>query len=101
MTPILRAHITGGLIGGEVYYAELPGKEVVAVAVWFGPGQKFLSSCVLRKHVACIPLTLFFFCYSDAQRNAGWNQVMNKLEATYSAWWDYVRRYRVSPPILE
>jgi hypothetical protein len=91
VTPILRAQITGGLIGGEVYYAELPGQEIVGVAVWFGPGQKILSSYVLSNQRSLTTLCPLYPSCSDEQLNAGWKQVMLKLEAKYSAWWDYVR----------
>ncbi|RDX57176.1 hypothetical protein OH76DRAFT_1335643 [Lentinus brumalis] len=66
-----RAHITAALANneGEVHIAEVPGEGVVGVAVWypFPPGSKFLST--------------------DAQRNAGWNQLMDKLEPRLCDWW--------------
>ncbi|RPD60175.1 acyl-CoA N-acyltransferase [Lentinus tigrinus ALCF2SS1-6] len=67
--PMHRAHITAALAnnGGEVHIAELPDEGVVGVAVWFPPGSKFLST--------------------EAQREAGWNQLMAKLELELRDWW--------------
>ncbi|KAI0326405.1 hypothetical protein GY45DRAFT_1373960 [Cubamyces sp. BRFM 1775] len=67
--PMIRAHIAAALVPGEgeVHVAELPDVGVVGVAVWFGPGQKFLVT--------------------DAQRNAGWNQLMERLPDQYRDWW--------------
>ena len=42
----MRAHITTAVHGGEVYYAESSSGEVLGVAVWFGPSQQFLDTCV-------------------------------------------------------
>ncbi|KAJ7910652.1 hypothetical protein B0H13DRAFT_600824 [Mycena leptocephala] len=49
--PFLMAHVKATIIGGQLFIAELPGTGIVGVALWFGPGQKYLSS--------------------DEQRNAG------------------------------
>ncbi|EIW57678.1 uncharacterized protein TRAVEDRAFT_65412 [Trametes versicolor FP-101664 SS1] len=68
--PTLLAQINAALVNGEgeVHVAELPEVGVVGVAVWFGPGQKFLTS--------------------EAQHKAGWDQVMERLPAEYREWWD-------------
>ncbi|KAI0776856.1 hypothetical protein BD413DRAFT_231015 [Trametes elegans] len=74
--PILEAHLTAALVDGqgEIHVAELHDAGVVGVAVWFGPGNGFLST--------------------EAQRNAGWNQVMARLPAEYQAWWaEFIIKY--------
>jgi hypothetical protein len=43
---LLRAHITTGVYGGEVYYAENSSGDVLGVAIWFGPNQLFLDTYV-------------------------------------------------------
>ncbi|KAH9945102.1 uncharacterized protein BXZ73DRAFT_73306 [Epithele typhae] len=66
--PIHRAHVAAALTGeGEVWIAEMPEEGVVGVGVWFGPGFKFLST--------------------DKQREAGWNELMAKLDDTCRDWW--------------
>ncbi|GJE84197.1 acyl-CoA N-acyltransferase [Phanerochaete sordida] len=64
----IRAHITGGLLEGEVYVAETTRGVPVGVSVWFGPGHKFLDSKV--------------------QQEAGWNQTMEQLPPHLQKWWD-------------
>ncbi|KAK7001627.1 hypothetical protein R3P38DRAFT_2730455 [Favolaschia claudopus] len=66
--PFLLAHVKATVIGGQLYVAELPGTGIVGVALWFGPGQKFLSG--------------------NEQRDAGWNQTMNVLDTACQNWWD-------------
>ncbi|KAJ7625227.1 hypothetical protein DFH06DRAFT_740809 [Mycena polygramma] len=66
--PFLLAHVKATVIGGQLFLAELPGTGIVGVGLWFGPGQKFLSS--------------------DEQRNAGWNQTMQVLDEASQRWWD-------------
>ncbi|KAJ7817842.1 hypothetical protein B0H14DRAFT_2840954 [Mycena olivaceomarginata] len=66
--PFLLAHVKATIIGGQLFVAELPGTGIVGVALWFGPGQKFLSS--------------------NEQRNAGWNQTMEVLNDACQKWWD-------------
>ncbi|KIM90552.1 hypothetical protein PILCRDRAFT_187461 [Piloderma croceum F 1598] len=66
---LLRAHITTAVYGGEVHYAESSSGDVLGVAVWFGPGQMFLDS--------------------EGQRQAGWNQLMEKLDQKTQEWWTY------------
>ncbi|RPD60188.1 hypothetical protein L226DRAFT_535116 [Lentinus tigrinus ALCF2SS1-7] len=68
--PFLRAHLTAALAKGEgeIHVGELPEVGVVGVTLWFGPGHKFLDS--------------------DAQREAGWNQIMEKLSPECREWWD-------------
>ncbi|KAJ7353530.1 hypothetical protein DFH08DRAFT_857026 [Mycena albidolilacea] len=66
--PFLLAHVKATIIGGQLFAAELPGTGIVGVALWFGPGQKFLSS--------------------NEQRNAGWNQTMEVLNDACQKWWD-------------
>lgn len=44
VTPFLRAHLNAAVIDGKIYFAEDPFDGVVGVAIWFGPGQKFLGS---------------------------------------------------------
>ncbi|PIL35482.1 hypothetical protein GSI_02210 [Ganoderma sinense ZZ0214-1] len=67
--PMMRAHMAAALVKGEgeVHVAELPDVGVVGVAVWFGPGHAYLDS--------------------DTQRNAGHNQVMEKLPVELQEWW--------------
>ncbi|KAL1949595.1 hypothetical protein VTO73DRAFT_8476 [Trametes versicolor] len=67
--PFLLAHLTAALAAGEgeIHVVALDGVGPVGVALWFGPGHKFLDS--------------------DAQRNAGWNEIMGKLESKYRDWW--------------
>ncbi|KAI0667418.1 acyl-CoA N-acyltransferase [Trametes maxima] len=67
--PALRAHMTAALVegDGEVHVAELPDVGVAGVTVWFGPGSKFLDS--------------------EAQRKAGWDQIIESLPAEYQEWW--------------
>ncbi|KAI0671831.1 hypothetical protein C8Q78DRAFT_1128996 [Trametes maxima] len=63
--PFLRIHI-----------ATLDDVGPVGVALWFGPGQKFLGS--------------------EAQRNAGWNQFMAKLAPQYRDWWTrFLKQYDI------
>jgi len=66
--PFLLAHVKATVIGGQLYVAELADIGIVGVALWFGPGQKFLSS--------------------DEQRNAGWNRIMEMVDEKYQKWWD-------------
>jgi len=66
---LLRAHITTGVYGGEVYYAESSSGDVLGVAVWFGPNQIFLDT--------------------EGQRQAGWSQVMGRLDQKSQDWWTY------------
>ncbi|KAJ6542606.1 hypothetical protein B0H19DRAFT_1310247 [Mycena capillaripes] len=66
--PFLLAHVKVTIIGGQLFIAEILGSGIVDAALWFGPGQKFLSS--------------------DEQRNAGWNQTMGVLNDAYRKWWD-------------
>lgn len=66
----LRAHVTGGLLEGEVYAAETADGQPVGVSVWFGPGHKFLDS--------------------ERQRKAGWDQMIEKLPPNLQSWWDQV-----------
>ncbi|KAI0636031.1 hypothetical protein C8Q77DRAFT_1216522 [Trametes polyzona] len=67
--PMMLAHLAAAVVNGagEIHIAELPEAGVAGVAVWFGPGHKFLES--------------------EAQRNAGWNQLMDRLEPKYREWW--------------
>ncbi|KAI0749656.1 hypothetical protein C8Q80DRAFT_1163263 [Daedaleopsis nitida] len=67
--PFLRAHLTAATTTGEgeIHVAELDGVGVIGVALWFGPGHKFLGT--------------------DAQREAGWNQIMEKLSPECRDWW--------------
>ncbi|KAI9066265.1 hypothetical protein FKP32DRAFT_1674011 [Trametes sanguinea] len=74
--PIIHAHVAAALVNGEgeVHVAELPEVGPVGVSVWFGPGHKFLAT--------------------DAQRNAGWNQLMDRLPAQYREWWTtFLKQY--------
>ncbi|KAI9066266.1 hypothetical protein FKP32DRAFT_1589778 [Trametes sanguinea] len=74
--PIILSHVAAALVDdeGEVHVAELPEVGPVGVAVWFGPGHKFLST--------------------EAQRNAGWNQLMDRLADTYRNWWTtFLKQY--------
>jgi len=68
---ILQVHIDTALIdkGGLVYVAETPEDGIVGSAIWFGPGHKFLAT--------------------EAQKQAGWYQLMDKLQKPYRDWWDY------------
>ncbi|KAI0359757.1 hypothetical protein OH77DRAFT_1517373 [Trametes cingulata] len=68
--PILKAHMTAAIVKGEgeIHVAELPGVGVAGVAVWFGPGHKFLAS--------------------EEQHKAGWDQVLERLPQQYQEWWD-------------
>ncbi|KIJ36705.1 hypothetical protein M422DRAFT_211995 [Sphaerobolus stellatus SS14] len=66
--PFLLGHVKAAVIGGNLYVAELPNEGIVGVALWFGPGQKFLGS--------------------SEQLNAGWNQTMDQLNETARKWWD-------------
>ncbi|KAF8586972.1 hypothetical protein K439DRAFT_1614657 [Ramaria rubella] len=68
---MLKAYVAAAPVGGEVYVAEVEGKGVVGATVWFAPGQKFLGT--------------------EAQHNAGWDQLMQQLDKKYTSWWDYVR----------
>jgi len=45
--PFLLAHVKAAAIGGQIYAALLVDVGIVGVALWFGPGQKFLSRQVL------------------------------------------------------
>ncbi|KAI9000437.1 acyl-CoA N-acyltransferase [Trametes punicea] len=67
--PMMRAHLAPALVNGsgEVHVAELPDVGAVGVAIWFRPGHTYLDS--------------------DAQRNAGWNELMDRLPTQYSDWW--------------
>ncbi|KAI0326404.1 hypothetical protein GY45DRAFT_1373959 [Cubamyces sp. BRFM 1775] len=67
--PMIRSHIAAALVPGEgeLHVAEMPDVGVVGVATWFGPGQKYLQT--------------------DAQREAGWNQLMVMLPGQYRDWW--------------
>ncbi|CDO74669.1 hypothetical protein BN946_scf184828.g9 [Trametes cinnabarina] len=74
--PMMHAHIAAALVNGEgeVHVAELPQVGPVGAAVWFGPGHKFLDT--------------------DAQRNAGWNQLMERLPTQYREWWTtFLKQY--------
>ncbi|KAJ6504630.1 hypothetical protein C8R47DRAFT_1174601 [Mycena vitilis] len=66
--PFLLAHVKATVIGGQIFIAELPGTGIVGVGLWFGPGQKFLSS--------------------PEQRSAGWDQTMQVLDDDSQRWWD-------------
>ncbi|KAJ7734014.1 hypothetical protein DFH07DRAFT_967769 [Mycena maculata] len=66
--PFLLAHVRATIIGGQLFIAELPDTGIVGVALWFRPGEKFLSS--------------------DEQRNAGWNETMELLGDVHRKWWD-------------
>ncbi|KAH9849859.1 hypothetical protein C2E23DRAFT_887840 [Lenzites betulinus] len=68
--PFLIAHLNAALKTGEgeVHVAELPGVGAAGVALWFGPGHKFLAT--------------------EAQRKQGWDDIMNGLDPKYSGWWD-------------
>ncbi|TBU21158.1 hypothetical protein BD311DRAFT_870011 [Dichomitus squalens] len=67
--PIMSAHMNAALLEnvGEVDIAELPEVGVVGVAVWFHPGHEYLDS--------------------EAQLNAGHNQVMARLPVELQNWW--------------
>ncbi|KAJ7437814.1 hypothetical protein B0H11DRAFT_1935662 [Mycena galericulata] len=65
----------------EAFGKNLPGVGIVGVGLWFGPGQKFLSSA--------------------EQRNAGWNQTMEVLDDSCRKWWDNVRNLVFSSIISE
>ncbi|KAJ7695763.1 hypothetical protein B0H17DRAFT_1198533 [Mycena rosella] len=69
--PFLLAHVRAAIIGGQLCIAQLDNAQIVGVAMWFGPGQKFLSS--------------------EEQRNAGWNQTMEILDEAFQRWWDNMR----------
>lgn len=66
---LMRTHITTAVYGGEVYYAESSSGDVLGVAVWFGPGQRFLDT--------------------EGQRQAGWYQLMERLDQKSRDWWKY------------
>ncbi|KIM76923.1 hypothetical protein PILCRDRAFT_825929 [Piloderma croceum F 1598] len=66
---LMRAHITTAVYGGEVYYAESSSGDVLGVAVWFGPKQLFRDT--------------------EGQRQAGWNQLMERLDQKSQDWWKY------------
>jgi len=68
VAPFLRAHVNATLLGGEVYVVEAPTDGIVGGALWFGPGQKFLSTV--------------------EQHAAGWDDIMSKIDTVYRAWWD-------------
>jgi hypothetical protein len=55
------------IIGGQLFIAELPGNGIVGVALWFGPGQKFLSRFV---HIIFVTFacTQMFAVTSSAMR---------------------------------
>ncbi|KAI9000440.1 hypothetical protein BD414DRAFT_577 [Trametes punicea] len=67
--PVMRAHLAAALVegSGEIHIAELPDVGDVGVALWFCPGHTYLES--------------------DAQRNAGWNELMDRLPTQCSDWW--------------
>jgi GNAT superfamily N-acetyltransferase len=62
--PFLLADVKATIIGDQLFIAELPGTGIIGVALWFGPGQKFLSRFVMT--IVCFGST-----FSDEQRNAG------------------------------
>ncbi|KAI0649020.1 acyl-CoA N-acyltransferase [Trametes meyenii] len=76
--PFLRVHLTAALAAGEgeIHVATLDDVGPVGVALWFGPGQKFLDS--------------------EAQRKAGWDQFMAKLAPQYRDWWArFLKQYDI------
>ncbi|KAJ6522062.1 hypothetical protein B0H19DRAFT_1277507 [Mycena capillaripes] len=66
---ILGAYLRAGVVGGEVYFAEHRGAEIVGVAIWFPPGTTALGT--------------------PAQRTTGWNPLMAKLSEKCHSWWTY------------
>ncbi|KZV85729.1 hypothetical protein EXIGLDRAFT_841250 [Exidia glandulosa HHB12029] len=72
---LLKTHVTAALVedAGEIYVArsgpDADGSDIVAVAVWFGPVCAYLGT--------------------DAQREAGWNDLYKQMDQVYKDWWDY------------
>lgn len=44
MSVLNRASVIAGLVGGEVFVAELPDDGIVGAAIWYGPGEAFLAT---------------------------------------------------------
>ncbi len=44
MSEFNRAAIHAALVGGQLYVAELPDDGIVGAAIWYGPGEAFLST---------------------------------------------------------
>lgn len=70
-----RAHLTAGVVGGEVWVAGFDEHDISAVAIWFGPGQDFLST--------------------EEQRQAGFNDIYKQFPPELQRWWTeyYFPRY--------
>ncbi|ESK88655.1 acetyltransferase [Moniliophthora roreri MCA 2997] len=63
--PFIEAMVRGTVIGGQLYVVETPD-GIVGATLWFGPGQISLGS--------------------EEQRQAGWNQLMEKLDDATRRW---------------
>ncbi len=44
MSEFNRAVVHAGLVGGQLYVAELPDVGIVGAAIWYGPGEAFFST---------------------------------------------------------
>ncbi|KZV85734.1 hypothetical protein EXIGLDRAFT_841255 [Exidia glandulosa HHB12029] len=70
---LIKSHIGAALAddAAEIYVARSVSatRDIAGVAVWFGPGTVYLGT--------------------EAQREAGWNQLYAALDKVYQDWWDY------------
>ncbi|KIK52783.1 hypothetical protein GYMLUDRAFT_49744 [Collybiopsis luxurians FD-317 M1] len=63
-----RSLVVAGLLGGEVYLAESPMKEVLGAAIWFGPGRELFDS--------------------EDQHDAALVPLFQKFSPELSKWWN-------------
>ncbi|KAK7062908.1 hypothetical protein VNI00_000406 [Paramarasmius palmivorus] len=64
--PFLEALVKNTFAGGQVYVVETSDEGIVGAGLWFGPGQTSLRS--------------------EEQRQAGWNQLMERLDDSTRKW---------------
>jgi len=69
------AQVIACAIAGELYVAESPSKDVIGVALWFGPGREMFDS--------------------DDQNEAALIPFMNKLSPELQQWWSeiFIHKY--------
>ncbi|TEB20737.1 hypothetical protein FA13DRAFT_1819955 [Coprinellus micaceus] len=61
-----RSTVVAGLLGGEVYVAENANKDIIGVAVWFGPGREMFDS--------------------EDQQEQGLSIVLNRFKPEHQEW---------------
>lgn len=92
--PQLESSLRAGAVGGEIHIASFGPEvsDIVGAAVWYGPGQASMSTCVSFTCANMESRPLAALTFREEQREVGSKIFFAKCSEELIKWWqDHVR----------